>query len=83
MKTEDDVKLEIEQEEIHKVNKFKYLGSFLEVDGRSSAKIEKRISTERKIIGMLNSVLWGNNIVHNTKGIIYNSLVLKCNVIWS
>ena len=51
------------------------MGSILEADGRSSAEIEKRISTGRKIIGMLNSVLWSKNIVHNTKRIIYNSLV--------
>ena len=47
LKTEDEVKLEIEEEEIHKDNKFKYLGSILEADGRSSAEIEKRISREK------------------------------------
>ena len=60
---EEYVKLEFKQEEIHKVNKFKYLGSILEADG----------STGRKIIGILNSVLWSKNTV--TIRVIYNSLV--------
>ena len=47
----------------------------MEANGRSSDEIGKRISTGRKIIGMLNSVLWSRNIVNNTKRIIYNSLV--------
>ena len=38
-------------------------------------KSKKRISTERKLIDMLNSVLWSKNIVNKTKRIIYNSLV--------
>ena len=49
LKTQDDVKLEIEQEEIHKVNKFKYLGSILEADGRSSPKIKKENKYREKI----------------------------------
>ena len=43
LKTEDDdVKLKTEQQEIHKVNKFKYLGSILEADGRNTAQTEKQ-----------------------------------------
>ena len=49
--------------------------SILEADGRSSAEIEKKIKYREKIIGMLNSVLWNKNIVHNAKRIIYNSLI--------
>jgi hypothetical protein len=47
--------------QIKAVNRFKYLGSILEATG------EKRISEGRRVIGMLNSVLWSKTILHKTK----------------
>jgi hypothetical protein len=44
--------------QIKAVNKFKYLGSILEATGATTLEIEKRISEGRRVIGMLNSVLW-------------------------
>ena len=42
--------------------------------GSSRKEIEKRISDSRKIIGMLNSVLWSRNIIQKTKRTIFNTL---------
>jgi hypothetical protein len=44
--------------QIKAVNKFKHLGSILEATGATALEIEKRISRGRRVIGMLNSVLW-------------------------
>ena len=38
-------------------------------------EIEKKIFDSRKIIQMLNSVLWSRNIVEKTKRTIFNSLI--------
>ena len=37
-------------------------------------EIKKRIFDSRKIIGMLNSVLWSRNIIQKTKRTIFNTL---------
>jgi hypothetical protein len=37
--------------------------------------IEKRISGGRKVIGMLNSVLWSKTLLHRTKKTMYQALV--------
>jgi hypothetical protein len=44
--------------QIKAVNKFKYLRSILEAAGATTLEIEKGISEGRRVIGMLNSVLW-------------------------
>ena len=49
------------------VKAFKYLGSILEQDGLSAMEIKKRISDTRKIIGILNSILWNRNIISKIK----------------
>jgi hypothetical protein len=36
--------------------------------------LEKRISGGRRVIGMLNSVLWSKTILHKTKRLMYQAL---------
>ena len=57
------------------VQVFKYLDSILEQDGSSAKEIEKRISDMRKIIGILNSILWSRNIISKIKQTIFNTLI--------
>jgi hypothetical protein len=47
----------------------------LEATGATTLEIEKRISERRRVIGMLNSVLWSKNILHKTKKLMYKALV--------
>ena len=54
---ENEERLETENAEIKKDNKFKYLESILELDEKSNCEIEKRISEERKVTGIQNSIL--------------------------
>jgi hypothetical protein len=61
--------------QIKTVNEFKYLGSILEATGATSLEIEKIISEGRRVIGMLNSVLWSKTILHKTKKLTYQALV--------
>jgi hypothetical protein len=65
----------IETGQIKAVNKLKYLGSILEATCATTLEIEKRISEGRRVIDMLNSVLWGKNILHKTKKLMYQALV--------
>jgi hypothetical protein len=51
--------------------KFKCLGSIVEATGATSLEIEKRISEGRRVIGMLNSVLWSKTVLHKTKKLVY------------
>jgi hypothetical protein len=53
--------------QIKAVNKFKYLGSILEATGATTLQTDKRLSEGRRVIGMLNSVLWSKTILHKTK----------------
>jgi hypothetical protein len=48
---------------------------FLEAIGATTLEIEKRISEGRRVIGMLNSVLWSKTILHKTKKLMYQALV--------
>jgi hypothetical protein len=61
--------------QIKAVNKFKYLGSILEATSTTTLETEKRISERRRMIGMLNSVLWSKTILHKTKKLMYQALV--------
>jgi hypothetical protein len=67
--------------QIQAVNKFKYLGSILEATGATTLEIEKIISKGRRVIGMLNPVLWSKTILHiqfilhKTKKPMYQALV--------
>jgi hypothetical protein len=61
--------------QIKAANKFKYLGSILQATGAATLEIEKRISEGRRVIGMLNSVLWSKTILHKTKKLMYQALV--------
>jgi hypothetical protein len=61
--------------QIKAVNKFKYLGSILEATSATTLEIQKRISMGRRVIGMLNSVLWSKTILHKTKKFMYQTLV--------
>jgi hypothetical protein len=60
--------------QIKAVNKFRYLGSILEATGATTLEIEKRTSEGRRVIGMLNSVLWSKTILHKTKQLMYQTL---------
>uniref|UniRef100_T1HIS6 Protein MTO1 homolog, mitochondrial n=1 Tax=Rhodnius prolixus TaxID=13249 RepID=T1HIS6_RHOPR len=51
------------------------VGTFLDVDGSSEMDMEKRVTSARKAIGMLNSVLWSSNVQISTKKHIYEALV--------
>jgi hypothetical protein len=53
--------------QIRAVNKLKYLGYILEATGATILEIERRISEGRRVIGMLNSVLWSKTVLHKTK----------------
>jgi hypothetical protein len=54
------------------------LGSIVQDNGSSDLEIEKeRISETRRVISMLNSILWSRNILHGTKLTVYNAIV-KC-----
>jgi hypothetical protein len=65
----------IETGKIKAVNKFKYLGSIPEATGATNLEIEKRISEGRRVIGMLNCVLWSKTILHKTKKLMYQALL--------
>jgi hypothetical protein len=60
--------------QIKTVNRLKYLGPILESDSTTTLEIGKRISVGRKVICMLNSVLWNKNILYKTKDVIYQAL---------
>jgi hypothetical protein len=47
----------------------------LEQNGTSNLDIKKKINNARKVIGMLNSILWSSNILGKTKTLIYKSTV--------
>jgi hypothetical protein len=61
--------------QIKAVYKFIYLGSILEAAIATTLEIEKRIREGRRVIGMLNSVLWSETILHKTKKLTYQALV--------
>jgi hypothetical protein len=44
----------------------KYLCSTVQENGSSDREIEKRISETRRIVSILNSVVWNRNILHPT-----------------
>jgi hypothetical protein len=44
-------------------------------NGSSDLKTEKRISETRRVISLLNSILWSRNISHGTKLTVYNATV--------
>jgi hypothetical protein len=67
--------LQINGNTIPTVKQFKYLGSIVQENGSSDLEIDKRISETRRVISMLNSVLWNRNIFHSTKLLIYKSIV--------
>jgi hypothetical protein len=53
------------------------LRSIIQENGSSDPEIEKRISETRKVISMLNSVLWTRNILQPTKLLIYKLMVKR------
>jgi hypothetical protein len=61
--------------QIKAVNKFKCLGSVLEATGVTTLELGQIISKGRRVIDMLNSVLWSKNILHKTKKIMCQALV--------
>jgi hypothetical protein len=67
--------LQINGNTIPTVKQFKYLGSIVQENDSSDLEIEKRISETRRVISMLNSVLWNRNILHSTKLLIYKPTV--------
>ena len=75
MTTGTEENIYIDGHKIESVSAFKYLGSILEKNGSSEIEIEKRVSDSRKIIGILNPLLWSRNIIEKTKKIIFNTLI--------
>jgi hypothetical protein len=69
--TDHSEELQINGNTIPTVTQFKYLGSVVQENGSSDLEIDKRISETRRVISMLNSVLWNRNILHSTKLLIY------------
>jgi hypothetical protein len=68
--------LKINGNTIPAVKRFKYLGSVVQENDSAELEIErKRISETRRVISMLNSVLWNGNILHLMKLLIYKSVV--------
>jgi hypothetical protein len=55
--------------QIKAINKFKYLGSILKATGETTLEIEKIISEGRRVICMLNSVLWSKTIITKPKNL--------------
>jgi hypothetical protein len=51
------------------------LGSIIQDNGSSDQETEKRISETRRVIIMLNSILWSRNILHGTKLTVYKTIV--------
>jgi hypothetical protein len=69
--TDHSEELQIKRNIIPTGELFKHLGPIVQENGSSDFEIEKRISETRRIISMLNSVLWNGNILHLTKLLIY------------
>jgi hypothetical protein len=67
--------LKIDGNTIPTVKQFKYFGSIVQKNGPFDHEIEKSISETRRVISILNSVLWNTNILHSTKLLIYKSIV--------
>lgn len=67
-------KLTCNTEEITHVEYFKYLGSIIQKDATTNLEIQRRITDGKRIIGMLNSILWSKNILHRTKKLIYQAI---------
>ena len=61
--------------DIKHVKKFIDLGSILEKEDSSQSEIEKTTADGRRVIGMLNSVLWSKNILYRIKKLIYKATV--------
>jgi hypothetical protein len=53
--------------QIKAVNKFKYVGFILEATCATTLETEKIIREGRRVIGMLNSVLWSKTTLYKTK----------------
>jgi hypothetical protein len=65
-----------EMRQIKTVNKFKYLGSILESTSATTSEIGKRMSDGRRVIGILNSVLWSKiSLIKPKKKLMYRALV--------
>jgi hypothetical protein len=58
------------------------LGSIFEATAATILEIEKRISEGRRVIGMLNSVLWSKTILHKTKQTYVPGFSPKYFTIW-
>jgi hypothetical protein len=61
--------------QIKAVNKYKYLGYILEATGATTLETEKKISAGRRVIGMLNSVLWSKLSFTEPKQLMCQALV--------
>jgi hypothetical protein len=60
--TDHSEELQINGNTIPTVKQFKCLGSIVQENGSSDLEINKRIRETRRVISMLNSVLWNRNI---------------------
>lgn len=49
----------------------------IEANGSSVEEMKKRLSSGRKVLDMLNSVMWSSNIQRRTEKLIYSSVVVS------
>jgi hypothetical protein len=67
--------LQLENELMKEVEKFKYTGVILNKSGRSNEEITLKINKGRNCTGALNSLLWSKNITRNNKKTITLSYI--------
>lgn len=67
--------LDMENDNIKKCEEIKYLGVTITNKGTSEKDIYNKLNQGKKAIGMLNSILWSDQITKNTKKTIYNVII--------
>lgn len=67
--------ISLHQGTIRAVQKFKYLGSYIDDSGSCNSEIDSRLVQARKAIRMLNGVLWSRTILNDTKKRILTAVV--------
>ena len=60
-------KTQFEESEFDAIDNFKYLGSIVQVNGSLDIEFDKIIVKRKKVISILNSILWNTDIRANTK----------------
>ena len=66
---------ELHIHEIKRCSEYKYLGSIISEEGNSKKDIHSRVQQGKKVIGLLNPLLWSNKTSIQTKIRIYKAIV--------